>query len=289
MRALFAGIIALAFLAPAAAWAATPNSQISVNTEGIFSAKNLLVYQKSGSALYCRALWGAAFVRLTVLVPNLATTTILKNHGAAAVLDDIVQGDYINVEGRLETGADTLLVDATKITDLSANREAKSLSGTVSGVNAAAGTFTLADKKLGNTTVVVGTSTITKGVRTISLSEIKKGDKITSAPGSYDYTAKTLAATAVIVYQDPSFFKPRTFEGTVHQLPGGSLPTTIVVSTKDADYQVFLSDTAQILSKSYAPTELSRFAVGDKVRLYGSIRQDNIANLDATILRDLNF
>src|SRR6478609_3659002 len=101
MRTIFTGLVALLFLAPAAAFAATSNSQISVNTDGVFTAKNLLVYQKSGSALYCRAVWGTAFVRLTVLVPNLSTTTILKNHGAAASLDDIAQGDFINVEGRL--------------------------------------------------------------------------------------------------------------------------------------------------------------------------------------------
>jgi hypothetical protein len=285
--ALVCGLM-LAAAAPALALADTPNSQLNVGTNGIFYAKNLLLYQKSGSALYCRAVWGQSFVRLTVLVSTAASSTRLtKEHGGAATLDDLQAGDYLDVQGTLETGADSLLVDALSINDHALTVEPKFVAGIVRSVGD--GIFALTDKKLGAITVAAGTSTITKGARTIGAGELKPGDKVLSATGNYDFSTKTFAASSVTVWQDPSVFVPRTFAGKVTGIAGTSLPATITVSSGAADYQVFLTASTKIISKSGTAVDLSRFAVGDSVRLFGAIRKDNLANLDATVLRDLNF
>ena len=44
-----------------------------------------------------------------------------------------------------------------------------------------------------------------------------------------------------------------------------------------------------MMSKNKAETTLQRFTVGDKVRFYGAIRQTNLFEIDAEIIRNLNF
>jgi len=282
-RTLLGALVAAGLFAATPAFAA--GSDLHISPDGTLAATNVLVYQVSGSALYCRAVWGSAFVRLTVIAAPGAT--ILKNHGAAATVGDIRAGDLLTLEGSLAQNADSLYFNATKITDLSANQESKTLSGTIKSVGA--GSFVLTAKTLGTVTVYTGTSTITKGARTITSAELVVGDKVLSASGSYSYTNSTFAATGLTIYQDPSVFYPRNFQGTVTAISGSTLPATLTVSTAGEDYLVYFAAGAKVLSKNFAPTQLSRVQVGDTVRWYGAIRQQNLANIDAEVLRDLNF
>jgi hypothetical protein len=270
---------------------AAPLSDLHIASDGTFSATNVLVYQVSGTVLYCRGTWGNAFVRLTVLTtPDLVPALILRNHGGTTTIDEIRQGDLVSITGSLVPAADSLQINAKRVVDFNLNKEQKTLVGTIQSVNAAAGSFVLPNKMFGaTTTVLVGTSTIQKGVRTITPAELAAKDKVLSATGTYDYGTNTFAATGLTIYQDPSVFYPRNFQGTVTAISGSTLPVTLTVSTAGQDYLVYLSAGAKVLSKNFAPTQLSRVQVGDMVRLYGSIHQDNLANLDATILRDLNF
>jgi hypothetical protein len=285
-KLLFAAALFLFAVTPAFA-AALP--EIHIMADGSFSAKNVVVYQKSGTTLFCRGTWGNSFVRFTVLtVPDTIPALIVRNHGGTTTVDEIQEGDLVSIQGTLVPAADSLQINAKKIVDFNLNKEPKTFSGTIKSVDINVGTFVLPTKLFGAVTVVAGTSTITKGVRIITPAELVKGDKVLSVSGSYDYTTNTLAADAIIIYQDKSVFVPRTFAGTVRSIAGTTLPTSVILDTPTASYTVYLPAGVQVLS-NHADTTLSRFAAGDKVRVFGAIRPTNLADIDASVIRDLNF
>jgi len=279
-------VVFLVFAFPA--HAANPPSEISIKPDGTFFATNVVVMQKSekaGANLFSRVTWGSVFLRITVLA---SSAKITKNNGGSATVEDIQIGDILDVEGTLAPGADTLLINATSIRDLSLNIESKNISGIIKTLNATLNTLTLMDKKLGAITVVAPYN-IQKGARTISAGELVVGDKVLSASGSFDYSTKTFTAENMEVYQDKSIFKAQNFQGTLKSLSGTALPTTAVITVGKTDYTIYLAASAKMMSKNKAATTLQRFTVGDKVRFYGAIRQTNLFEIDAEIIRNLNF
>ena len=279
-------VVFLVFAFPA--HAANPPSEISIKPDGTFFATNVVVMQKSekaGANLFSRVTWGSVFLRITVLA---SSAKITKNNGGSAALEDIQIGDILDVEGTLAPGADTLLINATSIRDLSLNIESKNISGIIKTLNATLNTLTLMDKKLGAITVVAPYN-IQKGARTISAGELVVGDKVLSASGSFDYSTKTFTAENMEVYQDKSIFKAQNFQGTLKSLSGTALPTTAVITVGKTDYTIYLAASAKVMSKNKATTTLQRFTLGDKLRFYGAIRQTNLFEIDAEIIRNLNF
>ena len=279
-------VVFLVFAFPA--HAANPPSEISIKPDGTFFATNVVVMQKSekaGANLFSRVTWGSVFLRITVLA---SSAKITKNNGGSATVEDIQIGDILDVEGTLAPGADTLLINATSIRDLSLNIESKNISGIIKTLNATLNTLTLMDKKLGAITVVAPYN-IQKGARTISAGELVVGDKVLSASGSFDYSTKTFTAENMEVYQDKSIFKAQNFQGTLKSLSGTALPTSAVITVGKTDYTIYLAASAKMMSKNKAATTLQRFTVGDKVRFYGAIRQTNLFEIDAEIIRNLNF
>lgn len=272
-------------------YAAGPASELHITQDGKFSATNVVVIQKAGSNLFGRVVWGNAFVRLTIVTtPPGGPAQIIKKNGGSALVDEIQEGDILVVEGSLASGADSLLVNATKVKDLSLTKEPKVVSGTIKSVNSAANTFYLTDKKLGVMLVKVDPMlTIAKGARTIAVGELVVGDKVLSAQGIYDYNDKTFIASTLEIYQDPSVFKARVFEGTLKSIGGTALPTTLTIASGGKDYTVYLASGASILNKARTSADLARFAVGDRVTLNGKIRATNLLEIDATTLRNLNF
>jgi len=279
-------VVFLVFAFPA--HAANPPSEISIKPDGTFFATNVVVMQKSekaGANLFSRVTWGSVFLRITVLA---SSAKITKNNGGSAALEDIQIGDILDVEGTLAPGADTLLINATSIRDLSLNIESKNISGIIKTLNATLNTLTLMDKKLGAITVVAPYN-IQKGARTISAGELVVGDKVLSASGSFDYSTKTFTAENMEVYQDKSIFKAQNFQGTLKSLSGTALPTSAVITVGKTDYTIYLAASAKVMSKNKATTTLQRFTLGDKLRFYGAIRQTNLFEIDAEIIRNLNF
>ncbi len=270
---------------------AASDSDLHIAPNGRLSAENVVVQQKSGANLFCRAIWGSAFVRIVVLTaPGGVAAPIAKNHGEAATIDDVREGDILNVEGMLTTAADSLVINAIKITDLSLNRETKKVSGTVRTPDYGSSSFVLTDKIFGAVTVVAAPGTaITKGVRSIVFGDIAAGDKVTAASGTYDYASKTLNASAVEVYQDKSIFVAQNFAGTLKSIAGTALPASVVVTVGKTNYTVYLGTSARVYSKNYVAVGLSRYASGDSVRFYGSKRQTNFEEVDATVIRNLAF
>ena len=268
--------------------AANIPSEISIKPDGTFFATNVIVMQKSEKAvtnLFSRVTWGSVFLRITVLA---SSAKIIKNNGGSATVEDIRVGDILSVKGTLAPGADSLVINALEVRDLSLNVESKNISGIIKMLNVPLNSFTLTDKKLGAVSVVAPYK-IQKGARTISVGELAVGDKILSATGSFDYATKTFTASDMEVYQDKSIFKAQNFQGTLKSLSNASLPANVAVTVGKNDYTVYLPATATVMSKNKAATALQRFTVGDKVRFYGAIRQTNLFEIDAEIIRNLNF
>ena len=263
-------------------------SEISIKPDGTFFATNVVVMQKSekaGTNLFTRVTWGSVFLRITVLA---SSAKITKNNGGSATVEDIQVGDVLSVKGTLAPGADSLVINALQVRDLSLNVESKNISGIIKTLNVSLNNFTLTDKKLGSITVVAPYN-IQKGARVISAGELAVGDKILSASGSFDYLAKTFTASDMEVYQDKSIFKAQNFQGMLKSLSGTALPTSAVITVGKTDYTVYLAASAKVMSKNRAATTLQRFTIGDMVRFYGSIRQTNLQEIDAGLIRNLAF
>jgi hypothetical protein len=280
-------IVALAIALATAPLAASASSDLHMLPSGSIVATDILVYQKAGTNLFCRATWGSAFFRFVVLTN--ASTTVLKDHGEKATVADIKENDRISLTGSLENGADSMTIIASAIQDSALQKADKTVSGTISSVDYSAQTFTLTDKVLGKITVAVSGVDIIKGARTIAMGDVAVGDKIISASGTYDYSTDTLTASSVEVYQDKSVFTPRNFEGSLKSISGTSLPVTLVVSVGSTDYTVYVPVGSAVLKSSRATATLSRFLVGDTIRFYGTIRTTNLTQVDAEVIRDLNF
>ena len=273
--------LALPFIA-----AADVPSQIQISPDGTFTASGITVYQKAGNNFFSRATWGQAFVRVTVLTNG--STTVLKSHGEQGRISDISEKDPLDVTGTINFSSDGLTVLASQIRDNQLLLAPKTLSGTVKSVGT--NSFVLTNKTFGSTTVTLSPGgQITKGVRTIYISDLVVGDTVLSTEGTYDYNTSTLTASSVTVYQDKAMFVGKNFDGKLKSVAGTQLPTTVVITVGSTDYTVFLPANASILKNNKAATTLSRFVVGDSVRFYGSIRQTNFTQVDTSILRDLNF
>lgn len=277
----------VAMLGPALATADTA-SEIHLTPDGLFSAKRVTVVQKAGTNLFSRAKWGQAFIRVTILVNK--STEITKNHGEKMTVADIKEGDILDIEGTLASGADTIMINPTRIRDISLERESRTLSGVVESINQSELSFVLANKLSGNTRIVLSASTpVGKGARSIEFKDIQTGDRILSAFGTYDYRTNTLEASEIKVYQNKAIFAPRNFQGALKNLSGTTLPATLTITVGSMDYSVYLSEKAAVLKKNKEMASLNRFVAGDTVRFYGSIRESDLSEVDAEIVRDLEF
>jgi hypothetical protein len=287
MKKMLALLVSLALFAPLLA-SADIASDVHFATDGTFTATNLTVFQKAGHNFYVRATWGQAFIRITVITNS--STVVTKAHGEPATVDDIQEGDVFDLTGALNFGGDTISINAKTIQDSALQSSGKTLSGSVKSVGADGTSFVLSNGTFGTTTIRMGEgATITKGARTIFIPDLAVGDKVLSAVGTYDYTSNTLTASSVSIYQTQSIFVAKNFQGTLKSLSGTTLPVTAVVTVSGKDYTVFVPAGTPILNSAKAPASLSRFVVGDTVRFYGSIRQTDFSQVDAQVLRDLNF
>ncbi|HEX8994155.1 MAG TPA: hypothetical protein VF803_02785 [Candidatus Paceibacterota bacterium] len=284
-KVICAGAIAMTL--PLCAMADTV-SDLHIGQDGTVTGTGITVMQKSGTSnFFTRAVWGNAFVRITVLAHD--DTAIVREHGESATSDTIQAGDIIDFDGVL-AGGDALTVNAKHIRDHTLTQATKTLSGTIQSVNATGLSFVLSNKTYGKTTIFVPiTLMIQKGARTISFADLVVGDKVLSVSGVYDYAGNGLNATAINVYQNPSLFVRQNFQGTLRGVSGSVLPATLTLSVGNTNYTVSLATTTSLLSNSRASTQLARFQVGDTVRIFGAIRPTDLSTIDATIARDISF
>lgn len=285
---IFAMLSAAVLFAAPVAFAASDSSDLKITKDGKIIATNLSVIQKSDSTLFVRALWEGAFLRIVVTTSS--STDIRKNHGEKATVADIESGHTIDAEGALSSGGDGITFSASKIRDTALLRESKTFSGLIKSVDAQSQSFVLPDKSLGDVTVVVSSTVVmTQGKRQATFADVKKGLRVLSVVGSYDYATKILTPTSIELFQDKSVFAAKNFQGALKSVSGTALPAQITVSVDDKEYTVYLSEKTAVLSKNKAATTLNRFAVGDIVRIFGKIRETNLLEIDAEVARDLNF
>jgi hypothetical protein len=263
-------------------------SEISVSQNGIFTGKNLHVIQKYGTNLAVRAKWGMSFIRLTVLMN--ASTTVTKNHGEVLDRSGIKEGDLIDAEGTLSDGVESIIINATSVRDISQESESKTISGRVRSISGTDLSFSLPNASFGITKIVLSASTpIKKGARSVEFSELRTGDKIISASGTYDYKTNTLHAYEVEVHQDQTIFIPRNFQGKLKSISGAELPAVLVLTIDGSDYTVYLKEGAVVMRANRSATSLVRYAVGDTVRVYGGIRETDFNEIDGEVARDISF
>ncbi|MEK7628016.1 MAG: hypothetical protein AAB421_01195 [Patescibacteria group bacterium] len=285
---ILGGVTALSLLLVTSVHAA-PKTELHIKADGTIVATNVVVRQKSGSNLFSRMTWGeAVYARLVVLTKD--TTVVTKAYGERATKDDIREGDVLDVEGKLVGADGSITIDATSVRDHSLLKESKVISGIVKSIDGSAHSFILPNAEFKDTTVMVtSTTTIQKGARSIGFGELTPGSKIISVSGVYSYPTNTLSAMHVEVHQDKLIFTPKNFQGKLKEIIGTSLPTTLVVTVEGTDYTVYLSATTSVLNGAKAKTTLSRYELGDTVRFYGAIRPVNLSEIDAEIVRDIDF
>jgi hypothetical protein len=280
------------FLAAPALSLADARSEINIDSNGNMSIKNLKVTMvpEPGKSkfFYARAVWDNVFIRITVLTND--KTDISKKYGEKSSVFDISDGDILNVEGALPSSSDSLNIQASKIVNLSLEKEDKEMSGEITKTTSSPPGFTMKSSS-GNVVGVniLSGTVITKGVRNIGWSELAPGDIVNSIKGTFDYTNYTIEATSIDIYQDSSIFKPRNFQGTLISISGPDLPVTAIVQTEGRQYTVYFPSNAIVLNRARGNASLVRFVKDDTVRFYGAIRKNNLTEIDGEVLRNLNF
>lgn len=281
-------ISAFIFVFPLSALSAVNTSELHILPDGSLSAKSVVVFQKSGSNLFCRVAWGETFIRMTVLVHT--DTEITKKFGGKSTVDEIKEGDTLEISGLLSDGTGNMVVKAKKIKNVALTEEAKVISGPITRVSLASSSLAVNAKGIGLVQVILSQGgVIQKGARTISLTDVAAGDTLIGASGVYNFSTQTLTTSLLEIFQDKKMFAPKTFAGTISSIAGATLPTSISLTSGGKTYTVTVSQSTKLMSKSRATTSLSRMVVGDSVLVYGSIRENNFSEINAISVRDLAF
>ena len=264
------------------------NSEVSVNKESVAVMKNVKVVQIAGATLYTRLIWGTSYVRL--IVKTTPAAKIYRKYGEEALISEIKINDFIDINGELQSGSDSLTIIADKITDLSILTKASVFTGTVSNIDTSAGTFTMKRKTGDTVTVSISDSTsIGKGSLTIGLDQVKIGNTITNVSGVYDYGTNTIKADKVIVYINKAIFLAQNYQGILKSI-SSTLPTTFVVTVGATDYTVKTDGKTELLTKNRATATVKRFVEGDTLRIYGALEEMiPYTTIDAEMVRNLNL
>lgn len=266
-----------------------PAAEVSVNTKGIVSIKNAVVFYIIGSTLFARTNWDDAYIQWSLRSTD--NMQINKKFGGSANLSDIKVGHVLDVEGQILLGSQGLDISVSKITDQNLENEDGSFFGTVYSADNEGKVFALKMKSGKDITVSMDANTyIKKGTLIYPGSKIRNGDTVLSATGIYHQPTETLKADKIELKMDYSVLTARNFQGTLKSVSSTELPTSIVVNVNGFDYTVYLEKNASILTKWRAKTSLQRYLIGDTVRFYGAIRNTvNQDEVDAEVLRNLNL
>lgn len=295
-------LIAVFFLSASGAYA-LPNDynpgtvgagapEVHINANGTMSIKSARVDQILSTTLFLVAKWGQLPMRFTMKTD--ANTKVIKRYGGTAGVAQMKLGDYLDAEGDFFVGSDFFGLTARSVKDWSLQEESETFSGTIAEVNPD-GTFTLRNP-LGKTILVRSATTtlIRKGSVAIPWSRLAKGDTVPLADGVYDYAKNTLTASQLVIFQPKTAFSARNYEGTLKRLDAPRLPASLVIAVQGVEYTVRLTAETAVQKKNRAPAELARFVIGDTVRFYGALREEEKTVrdeliVDAEVVRNLNL
>lgn len=265
-----------------------PTANITISEGGNVKIKNAVVFQIMGSTFFARTYWNESFIRWVIRTND--KTEVIKKFNGVAKYSDIAVGHELNIEGVLVQGSDALNVDVTTIRDLSLENESAVFSGKVTKVDSATSSFIIVtDTGKVLTVKTNGSPIIKKGLINIPLSKIVVGDKILSISGNYNQANETITVNNIEVYQEPSIFIPRNFQGKLKGLSGTTLPASFTIVLVDKEYTVIMSDKTELLTNKRASAKLQRFVEGDNIRVYGKIRENNLTTIDAEVVRNLDL
>ncbi|MBI2475860.1 MAG: hypothetical protein HYV67_01285 [Candidatus Taylorbacteria bacterium] len=284
--ASLAGTLAHAQAATYSAPADDSTQDLHIDKDGNISVRQAKVMQITGTSFYVRYYVGLAFLR--ILVKTDAATKVFRRFGDEIDLGQIATGDTLNIEGKIESGADSLSVMAGKLTDFSNQKEITNFQGTIAGTGPTTGSFILTTK---NNTITIQTGTTTqirKGSRIIGLDLVRSGDTVLDVVGTYDHTTKTIDANVVLIYIDKTIFQPRNFQGTLKSMSAGN-PPVLTFSAEGKDYTVTLLNGAAVLNKRRQAVSLKRYLEGDAIRVYGAIREAEEPIIDVEVIRNLSL
>ena len=280
-------ILVLFVFFPLATASAFSGSEVHITKNGVTSVSAAKVMQIAGSTFFARLYWGSAFLRFTISTGN--NTKFFRATNEPTILSEIKEGDLLDVSGELQSGGDTIVLVASVVKNSSVNKKQIVFSGYVINLDLIKRTFSM-EMPSGAITVLTGTTTqFLKGSRTLDLEHVVVGDKIQKVSGDYDLNTKTLIAQSVTTYVDMNYYKPQNFEGVLKSVSGTTPPASIVVTIGKIDYTVNLTLKTSIISKNRSSTVLNRFVVGDRVRIYGVIREVDSPIIDAEIIRNMNL
>lgn len=266
--------------------------EVHIKQDGMMTIRAGKVDQMVGNTFFLKLKWGQLPMRFTMKTDT--KTEVRKRYGGQAAVAQIKVGDYLDAEGEFFVGSDFFGLTARSVKDWSLQEESEMFSGTIVEMNPG-GIFMLRNPLGKNILVRSATSTIIrKGPVSIPWSRLSKNDTVLLADGVYDYSTNTLTASQIVVFQQKTAFIPRNYEGTLKRMESQQPPTFFIVSVGGADYTVRLSEKTTVLKKDRFAAQLARFVVGDTVRFYGPLREEeNILNdaliVDAEIVRNLNL
>lgn len=264
----------------------TAFQELHIDSQGNIRAGQVKVMLIAGTSIYVRYYVGLAFLR--ILLKTDTNTKILRKFGDEIPFSQIAVGDILNVEGKIESGADSLTIISNKLVDFSNQKEISSFQGTISGTGTTSGSFILNTKK-GPITIVTGTTTqIKKGNRIITSNLVRNGDTVTDVVGTFDHATNTIDANVVVIYINKNIFIPRNFEGTLTAITS-TVPPALLMKIEGKEYSVVLSASTPILNKARTSVSIKRYLEGDTVRIYGAIREAEEPIIDAQIVRNISL
>lgn len=263
-------------------------SEVHITKDGLATLTVVKVMQQAGTTFYTRLYWGDSFVRM-ILKTN-SRTKYYRATGEATTINEISEGNSLDVTGELESGTNGLSLIAFTIRNSSVQKEWSTFSGKVSNVDLNVRSLILQTKANGDITVLTSTTTVfTKGSRTLDLEHVKVGDNITKVSGDYDLSTKILVATNINTFVDQNYYKPKLFEGKLVEVTSTTTPISIKVSLSGVVYTINISDKTVVLNKARNNVSLSRFVAGDNIRIYGAIREVDEPIIDVEVVRNTNL
>ncbi|MDO8482373.1 MAG: hypothetical protein Q7S86_00980 [bacterium] len=258
-----------------------------IDRDGNIIVRQAKIMQVSGTSFYARYYVGLAFIR--ILIKTDKTTAVQRRFGDRILISQIEAGDIVNLEGKIENGADSLSIVASKLVNFSNQKEISSFKGTIIGRGSKEGSFTLMTENQSAIQISTGTTTqIRKGSRIITPDLVRNGDRVTDTVGTFDHTSKNLDANVVVIYADMNVYQPRNFEGTLKTVTPGT-PTTLILNTEGKDYTVILQNNAEILNKARKSVSIKRYLEGDTVRVYGAVREAEEPIIDVEVVRNVSL
>lgn len=258
-----------------------------IDQDGNIKVQQAKIMQVSGNSFYARYYVGLAFIR--ILIKTDKATEVRRRFGDRILINQIEVGDIVNLEGKIENGADGLSVVASKLVNFSNQKEISSFKGTITSRGSHGGSFTLMTDNQTVIQINTGTTTqIRKGNRIITPELVRNGDRVTDTVGTFDHTSKNLEANVVVIYTDMNVYRPRNFEGTLKTITHGN-PITFVLNIGGQNYTVILQNNAEILNKARKSVSIKRYLESDTVRVYGAIREAEEPIIDVEVVRNVSL